>query len=46
LIAHVLSDKRGVDIEKETPKSSSNHRSQVTSAVTRVIAHNSAYALE
>jgi hypothetical protein len=38
--------KRGVGIETETPKSSSNHRSQVTSAVTRVIAHNLASVLE
>jgi Tol biopolymer transport system component len=44
--SHVLSDKREVDIERETPKSISNHRSQVTSAVTRTIAHNSASALE
>jgi hypothetical protein len=41
-----LSDKRGVDIETETPKSSSNHRSHVTSVVIRAIAQNSASALK
>jgi hypothetical protein len=46
LIAHVLSDKRGVDIQTETPKSSSNHHNQVTSAVTRSISRNSTSALE
>jgi sRNA-binding carbon storage regulator CsrA len=46
LIAPVLSDKRGVGIEIETPKSSSNHRSEVTSDVTKAIARNSASALE
>jgi hypothetical protein len=46
LIAHVLSDKRGVDIETETPKFSSNQCSKVTSTITRVIAHNSASILE
>jgi hypothetical protein len=50
LIALVLSDKRGVDIETETPKSSSSQCShqnpQVTSAVTRAIACNSGSALE
>jgi hypothetical protein len=46
LIALILSKKRGVGIETETPKSSSNHRSQVISAVTRDVARNSASALE
>jgi hypothetical protein len=46
LIAPVLSDKRGVDIETETLKSSSNHQSQVTALVARAIARNSASALE
>jgi hypothetical protein len=45
-ITSVLSDKIGVDIEKETSKSLSNHCSQVTSTVTRTIAHNSASALK
>jgi hypothetical protein len=46
LIALILSKKRGVGIETETPKSSSNHRSQVISVVTRDVARNSASALE
>jgi hypothetical protein len=46
LIAHVLLDKRGVGIEIEIPKSSSNHRNQVTSAVTKDISLNSTFALE
>jgi hypothetical protein len=41
-----MSNKRGVDIETETSKFLSNHRSQVTSAITRVIARNSASALK
>uniref|UniRef100_A0A7N0VK90 Uncharacterized protein n=1 Tax=Kalanchoe fedtschenkoi TaxID=63787 RepID=A0A7N0VK90_KALFE len=46
LIALVLSDKRGVGIETETPKSSSSHRSQVIAVVTRAMVRNSASALE
>lgn len=46
LIAHVLSDKRGVGVVEETPKSSSNQRSQVTSAVKKAMARNSASVLE
>jgi hypothetical protein len=33
LIAPVLSDKSGVDVDTETPRSASNHRSQVPSTV-------------
>jgi hypothetical protein len=46
LIVHVLSDKREVGIEIEILKSSSNHRSQITSIVTRSIARNLASTLE
>jgi hypothetical protein len=46
LIAPVLSDKRVVGVVTETPKSSSSHHNQVTSAVRRAIALNSASALE
>jgi hypothetical protein len=46
MLSKLMLYKRGVGIETETPKSSSNHRSQITSAITRVIARNLASALE
>jgi hypothetical protein len=46
LIAPVLSDKKVVGVVTGTPKSFNNHRNQVTYAVKRAIACNSASALE